>query len=214
MTEIETGGETIIIATGEGLPADTGADLLMTTVEAGVATMTVAAMTTDLPEEDLVGGDLLLMIRITINMDLRAHGVVIPTVHPAVGVAHRHSAEAEVVVVVVAAIATAGTRMIREFPSWFATLAHTSPTTTSARHSDASVTFVMFTFQGIITRSKRKVSPLSNTRIPTVSTEIHFLMERRDIDFSPLAVHCRLIFFAFFCVHICIADHRGSRGTR
>eukprot|EP00533_Pseudo-nitzschia_delicatissima_P008740 CAMPEP_0116097634 /NCGR_PEP_ID=MMETSP0327-20121206/10810_1 /TAXON_ID=44447 /ORGANISM="Pseudo-nitzschia delicatissima, Strain B596" /LENGTH=370 /DNA_ID=CAMNT_0003589399 /DNA_START=53 /DNA_END=1166 /DNA_ORIENTATION=+ len=79
MTEIETGGETIIIATGEGLPADTGADLLMTTVEAGVATMTVAAMTTDLPEEDLVGGDLLLMIRITINMDLRAHGVVIPT---------------------------------------------------------------------------------------------------------------------------------------
>eukprot|EP00533_Pseudo-nitzschia_delicatissima_P013818 CAMPEP_0197263882 /NCGR_PEP_ID=MMETSP1432-20130617/1439_1 /TAXON_ID=44447 /ORGANISM="Pseudo-nitzschia delicatissima, Strain UNC1205" /LENGTH=369 /DNA_ID=CAMNT_0042728441 /DNA_START=79 /DNA_END=1188 /DNA_ORIENTATION=+ len=56
MIEIETGGETIIIATGEGLLADTGADLLMTTVEAGVATTTVAAMETDLPEEDLAGG--------------------------------------------------------------------------------------------------------------------------------------------------------------
>ena len=133
MIEIETGGETIIIATGEGLLADTGADLLMTTVEAGVATTTVAAMETDLPEEDLAGGDL-PRVRITINMDLRAHGVVISMVHPAAGVAHHHSAEVEAVA---AAIATAGKRMPREFPSWFATLAHTSRTTTSSRHLDA-----------------------------------------------------------------------------
>lgn len=159
MIETETGAETTTIATEEDLPEDTGADLQMITAAAVEATTTAVVMTMGLPEEAPIA-HLLMTIRTTIDMDLRAHGAAIPMGHPAEGVAHRRIHVMEVDV-----IATAGTRAFREYHFWFATLAPTSPTTTSARHLDASVTFVMCISRGIITRSKQKALPLSNTPI-------------------------------------------------
>lgn len=163
MTETVTGAETITIATGEDLLVATDADLPMTTV---VGTMIVVAVTiTDLLEEDLAVARLLATI-ITINMDLRVQEVVIHMAHPAEEVARRQTIAAEV-----AAIA-AGMKIFQEFRSWFATLVHTSPTTTLARLSDASVTSVMCTFRGITTRSKRRVLPLLNMQILIVSLDM------------------------------------------
>ena len=174
----ETGAEMNTFAIGEDLLAAMGADLPMTTaaVEATttVATTTVAVvMTMGLPEEDPAVAHLTTTIGTKINMDLRAHGVAIPTVRHAEGVAHRKTF-AEAVAGIAIAIATARMRAFLEYHFWFVTSAPTSLTTTSVRHSDALVTFAMCTSRGITTRSKRKVLPLSNMQIQIVSTYISF----------------------------------------
>jgi hypothetical protein len=165
----ETGAEMNTLAIGEDLLAAMGADLPMTTAAAVEATTTVAvAMTMGLPEEDPAVAHLTTTIGTKINMDLRAHGVAIPTVRHAEGVAHRKTF-AEAVAGIAIAIATAGMtarmRAFLEYHFWFVTSAPTSLTTTSVRHSDALVTFAMCTSRGITTRSKRKVLPLSNMQI-------------------------------------------------
>lgn len=160
MIGTETGAETTTTTTAEDLLADTVADHAMTT-EVAVETMMIGAEMTMGPlEEDPVVAHHPTMIPTMTNMDLPADEVGIRTVHPAEGVAHR-----QMLVEEVAAIATVGTRAFREYRSWFVTLALISPTTTLARHLDASVTFEMFTSPGITTRSKRKDLLLSNMPI-------------------------------------------------
>jgi len=161
-TETETGAEMITITTGEDLQEATGVDLPMTTVVDGVAMTTVAVTTTGLPEEGLADAHLLAMIPITTNMDLRGHGVIQMDL-PAEGVVHRQT----FVAAAVAEIATEGTKTLREFHYWFATLDRKLLTTISPKHLDASVTFVMCTFRETTTHSKLKGLLLSNTRIPS-----------------------------------------------
>ena len=151
-TEIVVGTSTIVI--GEDPLAVTGADLPMTTAVGGT-TIEGAATITVLRGEVPAAAHLPTTIRTMIPTDPLAHGVAIPTAHPAVGADPRSTFAAAVV----AAIATAGTRAFPGSLYWFETSAHTSPVTILARHLDALVTFVMCTSQGITIRSRRRALP-------------------------------------------------------
>jgi len=150
------GMSTIVI--GEDPLAVTGADLPMT-IAVGGTTIEGAVTITVLQGEAPVAGQIRPMIPTTIPMAPLAHGVAIHTAHPAEEADLRHPL-AVVVVVVVAAIAIVGTRAFLASPCWCETSAHTSPVTILARRLDALVMSVMYTSQGITTRSRRKALPL------------------------------------------------------
>jgi len=154
-TETVAGMSTIVI--GEDPLAVTGADLPMTTAVGGT-TIEGAVMITVPQEEPPVAAQIRPMIPTTIPMAPLAHGVAIPTAHPAEEADLRHPFA--VAVAVVAAIAIVGTRAFLASPCWCETSVQTSPITILYRRSDALVTSVMYTSQGITTRSRRKALPL------------------------------------------------------